>query len=507
MTITALSPSQQRAVTYEGGRLLIVAGPGTGKTHTLTHRIMNVAGTLPGGRRILAVTFTNKAANEMRERLSVRSPNIGDCVTVDTFHQFCLRTLRTYFREARLPPDFGVAGDDDTERIGKVLWPGKKAAERNMLLNKISNWKSAGFDTELPEEVQIYNIQLRQQALVDFDDLLLVTLSLLRQDKDVRETVQKTFHAIFVDEYQDINAVQHRLLKILVGEDGRITAIGDPNQAIYGFRGSDVRYFERFCEDFPGAAVLSLSENYRCARDIVSASGQVIAGQRDMRVPEITAQMYMQGRLTVFEAASDRAEAEYVVHAIEKMLGGTSLFSRDSGRVGSGEVAELSFGDIAVLYRLNSQRLTLLEAFERSGIPHHVFGTKTTDPVDEVCPRPVREATLNVEKVSLMTIHAAKGLEFSCVFIVGCEEHILPLDLEGMASDPDEERRLLYVGMTRARHRLFLVYARRRRLYGKIFRHGPSIFLADIEEHLSEYAAAVPKRKRREKTEEQLNLF
>jgi len=246
-----------------------------------------------------------------------------------------------------------------------------------------------------------------------------------------------------------------------VGSDTQITAIGDPNQAIYGFRGSDVGFFESFKDDFSGAKILSLSDNYRSSQNLLSASSQVMASARAAHVPQLVAKIYSRGKLIIKECPTDRAEAEYVVHNIEKMIGGTSMFSQDSGRVDTDEEAEVSFSDIAVLYRLKSQAYLLEEAFDRSGIPYHISGTTSKKNEDEICPTRGEDVTFEGEKVSLMTIHSAKGLEFSVVFIVGCEESILPLDLEGLTSEVDEERRLFYVGMTRAKTGLFLTKAKK----------------------------------------------
>lgn len=512
--MTNVNPAQRQAILHEGGHLLIVAGPGTGKTHTLTCRVARVARLapqLPDGQKILAITFTNKAADEMRQRLFGQGKDLDARVFVGTFHQFCLGVLREYQKQTGLPPDFRIATPLEIESLGKEIWPAQKSRERKLFLKDVSHWKASRFDEKAPPSVTRYNKILREKGMLDFDDLLSETFQLLSAGETIRENIQARYPNIFVDEYQDINPVQHALLKILVGPKGTLTAIGDPNQAIYGFRGSDVKFFETFERDFPGAVTLSLSENYRSAANLLSASGQVMAKAGNSRVPELTAKIYAQGRLTVYEAPTDKAEAEYVVERIEKLVGGTSMFSRDSGRVKNEEDAQKSFGDIAVLYRLNSERLSLLEAFDRSGIPYEVSGkgvpSETEDIVDDAYFSAGAEIAPSAEKVSLMTLHAAKGLEFPVVFMIGCEENILPLDLEGMTSSVEEERRLFYVGMTRAKERLYLLRSRRRRLYGKSLENKPSRFLSDIEEELKEYENARLKPKRRSKDEDQLKLF
>lgn len=496
-----LNISQKQAVNYEEGHLLIIAGPGTGKTHTLIHRIVHISQNLSNTQKILAITFTNKAAMEMKERLDKYLSNVFDVCCVGTFHQFCLQILRQYSLQTGLPKDFSVASQDEAAAF----------AENKDALKQISRWKSIDFDKNMPQEVQDYNIKLRAANQLDFDDLILETVKLLRSRPEVLYAIQSIYPFIYVDEYQDINCIQHALLNIFVGTEGHITAIGDPNQAIYSFRGSDSAYFNTFVQDFPKAKNLTLVDNYRSAESLLSASGQVIAKGKSLNVPELTANICTKGRLIIHESPTDKAEAEYVVHQVEKMIGGTSMFSQDSGRVENYEEAEQSFGDIVVLYRLNSQRFALQKAFERSGIPYQVSGMKKNKKsgniIDDLYNAQEDEIGVNVEKVSLMTIHASKGLEFSSVFIVGCEESILPLNICGLKSDEEEERRLFYVAMTRAKHYLFLISAKHRYLYGKAYQNKVSPFLFDIEEQLKEYSKVKSKPKKIKKEDAQMTLF
>ncbi len=645
-----LNSAQWRAVTHTGGHLLIIAGPGTGKTHTLTYRIAHVVQCFAPGDDILAITFTNRAAEEMHDRLFKRLGEECRGITVGTFHSFCLQLLRRFIKQTELPAEVRLASPDDIETLSARLWPDLSGTERRNRLDEISRWKAAGQLDGAPETVQQYNQMLRQHGLLDFDDLLLETVRLLQQNEPVRREVQQHYRYIFVDEYQDINAAQHALLKLLVGDGVQLTAIGDPNQAIYGFRGSDVRFFLQFEQDFPGAKVLHLSENYRSAGHLLSASSQVIQKESLPGVPSLTAKMYMEGQLVIYEAPTEKAEAEYIVHQIEKLVGGTSMFSQDSGRVESEEEAQRSFGDIAVLYRLNQQRSHLEEALSRHGIPYRVsgdrpliardgvreiltlvqlahgqsvsprdavqllqfsadhVGLKTAERLQEILEREAdtgvnwdairhllasgndlsapakagiarfiaesdefqqklhsaglmaalqhlylleswRKALSSrderhdawqrlvrisrmfsalpdfldyillqketdagdepVERVALMTLHAAKGLEFPVVFIVGCEEKLLPLNLENMQSDPAEERRLFYVGMTRAKEQLFLVRSKKRSLFGKSYKTSPSRFLRDIQEELKQYEKTrLPVRKKKPApASNQLELF
>ena len=638
-----VNTSQWKAVTHFGDHLLIVAGPGTGKTHTLTYRIAHFAQCFSATEDMLAITFTNRAAEELHERLRQRlQPHEADAVTVGTFHSFCLHLLRQYATATELPDQFELATEEHIETILSDLWPELSAAERKKRRQTISLWKARGVTEFVPDDVQAYNRALRRHNLLDFDDLLLETLKVLREKPAIADSVRSSYRYIFVDEYQDINAVQHQLLTELVRDGVHITAIGDPNQAIYGFRGSDPRFFDSFSKDFGAARTIYLSENYRSAVNLLTASGQVIQSGRSDGVPSLTAKIISEGRLTIHEAGTEKAEAEYVVHQIERSVGGTSMFSQDSGRVAAPQNAERSFADFAVLYRLNTQAQALREAFARSGIPFRIVGDKPLLSrkgiremidflrfangaelpahalaellvflVDGLGPRtaekltagwPQRDGKLSFqavrdageaaagkaapvlhdcaeiadklhdqgviaamhhlvvlpvwrekftsdselndnwqqlvrvsrlrknfgdfldylmlqraedeyearsEHVTLMTLHASKGLEFPVVFIVGCEQELLPLELEGYDTDMAEERRLFYVGMTRARENLYLVRAKKRTLFGKSRATKPSPFLKDIEEQLKAYEQTTPRRRNKTSRQnpDQLSLF
>lgn len=647
-----LNAAQWRVVTHTGGHLLVVAGPGTGKTHTLVQRIAHLVQCMAAPEEVLAITFTNKAAEEMRERLQRQLGPIADRLTIGTFHSFCLQLLRRFGSVLGLPEQFRVAAPEEVEALLKERYPEIGARERRAILDRVSACKArvspAAGDERMPVEVEQVNAMLRAQHLLDYDDLLREALRLFRTQDGTGERLRRLYRYIFVDEYQDINAVQHALLRALVQGGAQITAIGDPNQAIYGFRGSDVAFFLRFQDDFPGATVLSLSENYRSAPTLVLASQQVIEkAAMTAGVPPLTARLYLDGGLTVNEAATERAEAEYVVHQIEKLLGGTSMFSQDSGRVASEAEAERSFGDIAILYRTNALRPPLEEALSRHGIPYQISGDLPL--IEKPAARPIlcalrlahgeavpvaetaamlelagaglgkkaierfrklageavtlsrpqvisllehlasqmpalkssalqagrglvelsdrlqraglvaalqhmmllpgwkealrataaREQTWTrflqlarlhsamqafvdavllqreydvwnsrSEHVSLMTLHAAKGLEFPVVFIVGCNDGVLPLTWHRDDVDVEEERRLFYVGMTRARQHLFLVHARQRTLFGQTRKTPPSPFLQDIEERLKRYEKLMERRRRPARHgSEQLDLF
>jgi DNA helicase-2/ATP-dependent DNA helicase PcrA len=568
-----LNEAQQSAVDHTGSPLLIIAGPGTGKTHTLTHKIAATASLLSGNQKILAVTFTNKAAEEMRERISrICDTALLDRIFIGTFHQFCLNLIRSRPNDADVPLNFTIATDKQRSEIAASILPGSSLPERRKLIDGVSRLKSSAEIQDGLTEVSLYNKALREKGLLDFDDILNEAVRMLVQNEQLKLKIQSLYRYVFVDEYQDINQIQHELLKLLVQNGVLITAIGDPNQAIYGFRGSDVRFFPLFTADFPGAKTVFLSDNYRTASNLLTACGHVISAESpETNVPLPIARLYAQGKLTVFEASTDRAEAEYVVHQIEKLVGGTSMFSHDSGRLDSNDDDHMTFSDFCVLYRTNAQSRVLIEAFERSGIPYQVSGEKALAEYAfvndvlaslkqashhgvsiglgkiealpefgklksekkenrELLDRLKRIALLHDdlrsffdyillqqsddglgikgEKVSLLTLHAAKGLEFPVVFITGCENGLIPLERASWQIDPAEERRLFYVGMTRAKSRLYLVRAKLRTLYGRTAETFPSPYLADIKEELKTYDKARKLKKIGKKPEsEQVSLF
>ncbi len=479
---TDLNESQWQAVCHQGSHLLITAGPGTGKTHTLTHRIARLIPSLKSNESILAITFTNKAARQMQDRLTALGVSPYQ-LFIGTFHAFCLKLLRDYFGATALPKDFKVARPEDIKGFSKET------------LERISHMKSSQLAISPDEDYKAYQRYLRQEGLVDFDDILREALSLL-EDENITGELQRRYRYVFVDEYQDSNIVQNVLLKKLAREGVLLTAIGDANQSIYGFRGSRVELFHRFEEDFAPARILTLQENYRSAPSLLAASGQVMGGI------QLLAQLKTQGKLVIHQAATDRAEADYVAHGIEKLIGGLDMnTSRKAAR---------SLGDIAILYRLNAQQYVLSQALEHLGIPYQVSqkpprGTVYSD--EDALGQNEEELEYTFEKVSLMTLHAAKGLEFPVVFIVGCEDHLLPLDFMGMKGDTEEERRLFYVGMTRAKEHLYLTYAKRRQLFGQTIIQNPSPYLADIAEELKAYEAAKRNSPKKDPDALQMKLF
>lgn len=543
-----LDEDQRAAAETTEGPLLIMAGPGSGKTRTLTHRIAHlVAECGAPASACLAITFTRRAASEMRERLASLLPAGADPIPIHTFHSLGLAILREHANAVGLHRGFRVASE--AERAA-ALAEALKLSERKagILLRAISRAKRSA-SAEAAEVLPAYQHALAMRNWIDFDDIIALTVNALAADPGLAAHYRNRFRWISVDEFQDVDELQYRLLTLLAPPGANLCVIGDPNQAIYGFRGADASCFEHFKRDYPRAAVVSLKRNYRSTGTIVTASSQVIAVSRpDRSLAEVVRDMHE--RITIHTAPTERAEAEHVVHTIERMIGGHSFFSIDSGRATEPVQSSLGFADFAVLYRTDAQSTALCEAFARSGIP---FKRNSHEPLaeqpavqallqeldggidSEALPARLKAAarqlkdrddTLDAaaietalqrlitlaetsapdrthfadavslatetdfwdpraDRVSLLTLHAAKGLEFSVVFIVGLEDGLLPL----YWGEPDEatmaeERRLFYVGMTRAKDRLILSRALQQHWRGRLRSLSPSPFLSDIESEL-----------------------
>ena len=562
-----LDTDQRAAAEIVDGPLVIVAGPGSGKTRTLTHRIAHLVaerGASPA--QCLAITFTRRAAAELRDRLAALLGDRAGDIAIHTFHSLGLALLREHPAAAGLHRGFHIA--DERERAGLLATALDVSPHKaETLLRAISKTKRCGgpASAEIADAMAAYCQAMQLRDAVDFDDLIGLAIDALAADAALLAHYRARWRHVSVDEFQDVDEQQLRLLALLAPPGANICVIGDPDQAIYGFRGADASCFARFGTEHPTARSVRLDRNYRSTGTIVAASAQLIGAARsDAPIAEVVREMHE--RITLHAAPTERAEAEFVVAAIERMIGGHSFFSLDSGR-SSGTGANVSFADFAVLYRTDAQAATLVEAFARSGMPfkkhgtgkllddaavrallRHANGAASRDALaaaaeavrrdpqapDETLVRlalqrlttlaqacgfdPTRfsdalalasEADFfdpRADRVSLLTIHAAKGLEFPVVFIAGLEDGLMPLSFG--APDPAtlaEERRLLYVGMTRAKDRLLLSRAERRTWRGRVREQAPSRFLADIERELLRRQASDLPRKRPE--DRQLSLF
>jgi uncharacterized protein (TIGR00375 family) len=578
-----LDPEQRVAAGAEAGPLLVVAGPGTGKTRTLTHRLAYLVrerGLAP--ERCLAISFTRRACGELQERLEGLVPGEAGRVLVSTFHGLGLRILREQHAALGLGPGFRVA--DEAERLELLTeLLGCPEREARRLLPELVRRKRAraarwpGLDAEASEvagPLARYEAAMRKLDLVDLDDLLALPVMLLAGDEGLAARCRERFGFVAVDEYQDVDELQYRLLRLLTTPEANLCAIGDPDQAIYGFRGADVGFFLRFTQDFPTARTVRLTRNYRSSPAIVAGALQAIAPSTLVVGRELAAMGSREApaRITIHQAASDLAEAEFVVQTVDRLLGGASFLSLDSGRADGGAEHGLSFADVAVLYRTDAQSGPLAEALGRAGMPfqkrsHDRLGDRpavralvralrerppagdrsltarlaaaagaagaadegtVAEALDLLAPLAARcgddldrflaELALGDEvdtwdpradRVSLLTLHAAKGLEFPVVFLTGCEDGLLPLAFgpRPTPAETAEERRLFFVGMTRARSHLFLSHARRRSWRGSVREAEPSPFLADLQAALLDHAALPARRRPQPPPADQLSLL
>jgi DNA helicase-2/ATP-dependent DNA helicase PcrA len=568
--LAALDPDQRLAAEATDGPLLIVAGPGSGKTRTLTFRIAHLIaerGVAPES--CLAITFTRRAATEMRERLARLLPDHAERIPIHTFHSLGLSLLREHGSAAGLHRGFRIAGEAERATLlMEALEISEHKAER--LIRAISKEKrtQCWAGPEAADAIAAYGRVLALHNLVDFDDLVALSVRTLVADTAVAAQCRERYRWISVDEFQDVDEQQYRLMNLMAPFDANLCVIGDPNQAIYGFRGADASCFDRFRHDYPTTKVVRLSRNYRSTGTIVTASSQLMSARGGEPIAEMVRDMHE--RISVHTAPTEGAEAEAVVKSIEQLIGGHTFFSIDSGRGDGAPAKELSFADFAVLYRTDAQSAALTEALQRSGIPwkkssHTALADDLTvrallqelgtAPADTAVADGLRAAAARLiergdasdsaialalprlvalaescgtdrarfldavalatdaefydpraDRVSLLTLHAAKGLEFPVVFILGLEDGIVPL----YWSEPDEavlaeERRLFYVGMTRAQDRLVLSRAEQRMWRGKLRRLEPSPFLRDIEAEFTRHQRMEPGR--RKTPDRQLKLF
>ncbi len=597
-----LNKEQQQGVRHFRGPALVLAGPGTGKTKVLTHRIaylIREGHVNPS--EILAITFTNKAAEEIRKRSKnlLGQRKAGTEFTVTTFHALGYSILNKNAERLGRKAPIMIFDEQDRLRILKENPQGNNE-KKDEESAQIAAYKLFG---KLPEDESVfhsvldwYEHFLLGQNAVDLEDLIAKTVELLAGNADLAAIYRQRFQWILVDEYQDINVGQYRLLKILTNTaQPNLFVIGDPNQAIYGFRGADVSFIKRFEQDFPQAIRFQLKISYRCTNRILKASSRILN--------TAAKSSFLNGlnegvKINIISEATEKSEAEFIARTIEDMIGGVRFFSMDSA-MSEGEQAHKisSFADFAILVRLKGLIPPLEKALNDHGIPYQVVGHDSwlhEEPVRSVItalrcalapescylkeqfrnrgingqdwqllqnyldkktsvaellkltiahlisPQNAKEKRLfkklidladpfgkdvhaflqwvflgqgqdlyqpQVERVTIMTLHASKGLEFGSVFIAGCEQGVLPYALfESHQADPDEERRLLYVGMTRAKDYLFLTHARKRFLFGHIYKNPRSEFLNNIEKELLEIKRQQHKTKHK-KNDGQLSLF
>ena len=578
-------PVQREIINHEGNRVIIIAGPGTGKTAVLAARIAKIIDNGAEPDSILALSFTIKAAAELRERIErlLGGERRAGTVNAATFHSFCCALLREQAPQAGIAPDFGITGEERREELLRELCnaaagKGKKGKPKaGKLGNYIEGRKrflllpgeqgpgigAAVFESlgitppeplaEMEDLYHQYRNRLRDALLLDYEDLIAGTVRLFSVKKPVLAEYCRRFRYIFVDEYQDINLSQYALLRLLA-EGGNpapsLWVIGDPNQAIYGFRGSDKRFIDRFTIDYPEARKFELAKSFRCAEPLISAAGK-LAGAK-LRGTEKPVELFRA------EYATDKAEAEGIARIISRLIGGATFFAKDSDDADQGcggtEPGTAAPGDCAVLIRAAPLAGPVVKALTDHGIPFALSGEQCwweEEPFHSFLDR-VRQSAgpeialqkekdnpalrrlfdlaalfgnvpslldalaisgpgalpeFNREGVRIMTIHSSKGLEFDHVFVAGLEEGLMPFTLydENAAGDTariEEERRLLYVAMTRARLGLYLSCASSRNFKGRKLDGKPSRFLGELEKIIP-----LAENKRPLRKDDQLRLF
>lgn len=378
--VEGLNPPQRDAVEHRGSPLLIVAGAGSGKTRVLTRRIAHLLRSgeaFPG--EILAITFTNKAAAEMRERVEALIGPAARGMWVSTFHSACVRILRRDAKAAGLKSTFSIYDSADSQRLITAIMKDHgldvKKLKPRAFQSRISSLKN---ELVTPEEFATqaegskneaerviariyreYEERLRLANAVDFDDLIGLTVTLLRDNPGIREGYRRRFRHVLVDEYQDTNAAQYQLVRQLVGEepDADLTVVGDSDQSIYAFRGATIRNIIEFEKDFPSARTIVLEQNYRSTQTILSAANAVIAENQDRRPKKLWTDQGDGQKITVYVADDEQAEARFISRQIDSLL--------DDGA---------KAGDIAVFYRANAQSRALEEQLIRVGLPYKVVG-------------------------------------------------------------------------------------------------------------------------------------
>ncbi|HWP33182.1 MAG TPA: UvrD-helicase domain-containing protein [Solirubrobacterales bacterium] len=645
--LAELNGPQGEAVRHGEGPLLVLAGAGSGKTRVLTHRIAYLLATgaaRPG--EILAITFTNKAASEMRERVEALVGRPARGMWVTTFHSACARMLRADAERLGYSRGFTIYDESDSLRMLKRCmaelgidpkrFPPRAiraqiSGAKNELVDPAAFAQAQGsvFEETAAAVYELYEKRMLEANAMDFDDLLVRMVNVLETSEEARDRWRRAFRHVLVDEYQDTNHAQYRLLQLLTSEHGNLMVVGDEDQSIYGFRHADIRNILDFERDFPDAEVVKLEQNYRSTQTILSAANAVVERNRERRPKHLWTEVAGGEPIQLSELADEHEEARWVAGEIERLaeegvrredvavfyrtnamsrvledtlvrfelpyqvIGGTKFYERaevkdavaylsllvnpadqvsfarvvNSPRRGIGntsqgrlashanttglpiwqvagraeEVPGLSGAAIKAVTRFHETMeglrarvddapvSGLLEAILREtgyldalaaertveaegrienleelvGVAaefdanREVEGEGEAPPLEEF----LQQISLYTEQdglreeeslITLMTLHNAKGLEYDTVFIVGCEDGAFPHMRALEEGGEEEERRLCYVGITRARRRLYLTWARERRLFGRAERNLPSRFIDELPAELTERHSSAP---------------
>ncbi|HSW57342.1 MAG TPA: UvrD-helicase domain-containing protein [Dehalococcoidales bacterium] len=377
--LAQLNPAQKAAVEAINGPVLILAGPGSGKTRVITHRVaylIKVCGINP--HHILAVTFTNKAAKEMADRLQNLAGSAVQYLTIGTFHAICARILRIDGKTAGIEPDFIIYDEDDQMDLVKKALQEFKLDPKQMvpraILSAISASKSrmqspqyyasasrSYFDEVVGRVYERYQRLLDESHALDFDDLLMRTVELFRNHPDILKKYQNRYVHVMVDEFQDTNLTQYELVKLLAAKHRNICVVGDPDQSIYSWRQADVRNILNFEKDYPDARTIMLEQNYRSTRNILETATHVIKANRHRKDKTLWTDNTAGELTSIVETYTEQEEAQFVVKEIDRLV----------------NAGEVQYGDCAVMFRTNAQSRVIEEAFVRYGLPYKlVAGTR-----------------------------------------------------------------------------------------------------------------------------------
>ncbi|HEY1052144.1 MAG TPA: UvrD-helicase domain-containing protein, partial [Prosthecobacter sp.] len=367
-----LNPEQREAATHIHGPLLILAGAGTGKTRVLTARISHMINEGIPPKNILSVTFTNKAANEMRERIKgmVRD-NLGKKVVVGTFHAFCAKLLREFAEHVGYKNNFVIYSQGEQEsllkRVLKTLLIKEETMDINVMLSRISKSKNDGVPLGDPEQnldaavMQQYTAEMRGLNVMDFDDLLTLGVKLLEETASVRKTVQERHLYVMVDEFQDTNSLQMRLLRALVPAPYNVCVVGDDDQSIYGWRGAEITNITQFEDFFPNPHVIKLEENYRSTTPVLHTANSLIVNNAGRRPKTLWSRNHGNELVRLITTSDDKEEADMVAKEVE-----TAHFSHNQ-----------PLEEFAVLFRTNDQSRVLEQAFRQRKIAYRVVGARS----------------------------------------------------------------------------------------------------------------------------------
>lgn len=434
-----LNEQQRQAVEAGDGPLLVLAGAGTGKTRVITARIARLLHDGVPAERILAVTFTRKAASEMRERVRSLLDRTANGLTVCTFHALGLRIMREHHGKGAENGSLRIITDEEQrQHVCAALLQNGSGDDVDRVLAAISRAKNAGVSPEAYRHVagndfqaviaaaySNYQLALAAASAIDLDDMVLRPVELLEASADARSQYQRRWRHVLIDEYQDTNEGQDRLAACLIGPDCNVCVVGDDDQSIYSFRGADAERIRTFATRFTETCAVALESNYRSRAPIVALANAVITRAARRGPKRLVCEAGAGAPVESTTLTDDDHERRFIAQRLWELS------------------PAMSWSSIAVLVRVRKLVTALMREFRTSGIPC------TSSPSDD--------------GVAVMTLHQSKGLEFPVVFLPAMEDGIIPHDnAQGDADAAEEERRLCYVGITRARERLFITSADRR---------------------------------------------